>query len=241
MFRVIDRHTDGSLHITTDDAATDALIAMPPAGTVRWIDLQKPDGDALEKLRRAFAFHPLAIADCAAYGRQSRVVEVAGSGATAVSYFAHWTGDRWRRAAIETTFQKSGLCDAMWATYGTAFAGCSNGEMITFQGNVGTSNAVGDAGVAITGLWGFAANDVWAAQGQKVLHYNGTSWPEDSDWAALGVATTGTIVAISANCCSNAAIPAAGKVLKTCEFFPQKALALVAKRLRSSILTCIQA
>ncbi len=73
MFRVIDRHTDGSLHITTDDAATDALIAMPPAGTVRWIDLQKPDGDALEKLRRAFAFHPLAIADCAAYGRQSRV------------------------------------------------------------------------------------------------------------------------------------------------------------------------
>ena len=125
------------------------------------------------------------------------VVEVAGSGATAVSYFAHWTGDRWRRAAIETTFQKSGLCDAMWATYGTAFAGCSNGEMITFQGNVGTSNAVGDSGVAITGLWGFAANDVWAAQGQKVLHYNGTSWPEDSDWAALGVATTGTIVAIS--------------------------------------------
>lgn len=125
------------------------------------------------------------------------VVEVAGSGATVVSYFAHWTGDRWRRAAVDTSFQKSELCDVMWATYGTAFAGCRTGEVITFQGNAGTSNAVGDASVAITGLWGFAANDVWAAQGQKMLHYNGTSWPEDSEWAALGVAATGTIVAIS--------------------------------------------
>ncbi|MBP9086028.1 MAG: hypothetical protein KBG15_07915, partial [Kofleriaceae bacterium] len=73
MFRVIDRRADGSLHIATNDAAAAALIAMPPEGTTRWIDLQQPDATALDQLRRAFAFHPIAIADCAAFGRQSRV------------------------------------------------------------------------------------------------------------------------------------------------------------------------
>jgi magnesium transporter len=73
MFRVIDLRTDGTLAVVHDVSVTSHLIAIPPAGTTRWIDLQHPDAAALEHLRSAFAFHPLAIADCAAYGRQSRL------------------------------------------------------------------------------------------------------------------------------------------------------------------------
>ena len=73
MFRVIDRRADGSLHVACSETDAATLIAMPPEGTVRWVDLQRPDAIALDQLRRAFALHPLAIADCAAFGRQSRV------------------------------------------------------------------------------------------------------------------------------------------------------------------------
>ena len=70
-FRVIDREPDGTLHLHVGPAAA-AYIAHPPEGVVRWIDLEGPDPTALATLQAAFALHPLAIADCAAYGRQSR-------------------------------------------------------------------------------------------------------------------------------------------------------------------------
>jgi len=45
----------------------------PPAGTIRWIELVEPDTASLEVLRARFDLHPLAIADCATYGTQSKV------------------------------------------------------------------------------------------------------------------------------------------------------------------------
>jgi magnesium transporter len=70
VFRVIDRLADGSLQLASAPASK---IGKPPTGVTRWIDVQEPGADTLEQLRVAFGFHPLAIADCAAYGRQSRV------------------------------------------------------------------------------------------------------------------------------------------------------------------------
>jgi hypothetical protein len=88
-----------------------------------------------------------------------------------VSYFAHWAGDRWRRGKIAALFEKDGRCDAIWATHGAAFAGCEDGHIIEFQGDSGLDVAVVDANARdkkITGIWGFAANDVWAAQGPNL-------------------------------------------------------------------------
>ena len=101
-----------------------------------------------------------------------------------VSSFAHWTGDRWRRGIIDTLFKKDASCNAIWATRGVAFAGCSNGEIITFQDDSGTSTAVGASGIEITSVWGFSANKVWAAKGSDLYYYNGSVWAPEAGWAA---------------------------------------------------------
>jgi magnesium transporter len=69
-FRVIDRHADGSIHLVGDPLSA---TSPPDKGIVRWVDIQEPDPTALAHLKATFGFHSLAIADCAAYGRQSRV------------------------------------------------------------------------------------------------------------------------------------------------------------------------
>ncbi len=63
MFTVTDFSAEGP---ATEHVGEEALrrIAKPPAGTIRWIDLEKQDEANLEVLRAAFDFHPLAIEDC---------------------------------------------------------------------------------------------------------------------------------------------------------------------------------
>lgn len=69
MFQVIDLGPDGKIVATQGDERA----APPPAGTVRWIDLVEPDPASLEHLRTQFDLHPLAIADCATFGLQSKL------------------------------------------------------------------------------------------------------------------------------------------------------------------------
>ncbi len=134
----------------------------------------------------------LPIAAFAVDGNEVWVVEAVGT----VSYFAHWTGDRWRRAKIATAFEKTATCDAIWATHGAAFAACDDGSIVEFQRNSGASAAVGAASQKFTGIWGFAVDNVWAAKGSTIWHYNGSQWTPDLDWAALGAANTGTVLSV---------------------------------------------
>ncbi|MCE9573034.1 MAG: magnesium transporter CorA family protein [Deltaproteobacteria bacterium] len=69
MFEVLDLTADGKLVPSTGDAA----VALPPEGTVRWIDLVAPDPGALALLKERFGFHSLALSDCADYGLESKV------------------------------------------------------------------------------------------------------------------------------------------------------------------------
>lgn len=69
MFRVLDLPPSGQPVVRDDDAA----IAVPPPGTIRWVDLIAPDPEALALLHQRFGFDPLAIDDCARYGLQSKL------------------------------------------------------------------------------------------------------------------------------------------------------------------------
>lgn len=69
MFEVLDLTADGTLVPSTGPAA----VALPPEGTVRWIDLVAPDPGALALLKERFGFHALALGDCADYGLESKV------------------------------------------------------------------------------------------------------------------------------------------------------------------------
>lgn len=72
MFRVLDLPASG-VPIVRGDADADAAIGPPPPGTIRWVDLTAPDPEALARLKERFGFDNLAIADCARYGRQSKL------------------------------------------------------------------------------------------------------------------------------------------------------------------------
>ncbi len=69
MFRVLDLEPSCAPRESTEEA----LLAPPPAGVTRWIDLVKPDAATLELLRVRFDLDPLAIADCAEFGAVSRL------------------------------------------------------------------------------------------------------------------------------------------------------------------------
>jgi magnesium transporter len=69
MFRVLDLPRGGAPVVREGDDT----VAPPPPGTIRWIDLVAPDPRALELLRERFGFDNLAIADCARFGRQSKL------------------------------------------------------------------------------------------------------------------------------------------------------------------------
>jgi magnesium transporter len=50
-------------------------VARPPAGAVRWIDLEGQDEPALALLRERFEFHPLALEDCAHFDQRPKLEE----------------------------------------------------------------------------------------------------------------------------------------------------------------------
>ena len=60
VLRVMDRTPDGKLSVQESVAN----LTPPPAGTLRWVDIQGSDDATLEQLRTGFDFHPLAIEDC---------------------------------------------------------------------------------------------------------------------------------------------------------------------------------
>jgi len=69
VFQILDLGRDGRV-----TASEGAELARPPVdGTVRWIDLVKPDPESLECLKVRFDLHPLAIEDCATFGLQSKL------------------------------------------------------------------------------------------------------------------------------------------------------------------------
>lgn len=69
MFRTLDLGSDGKPVAREGEAA----VAPPPPSTVRWIDVAAHDAAHLALLRERFDFHPLALEDCASYGRQSKI------------------------------------------------------------------------------------------------------------------------------------------------------------------------
>jgi magnesium transporter len=69
VFRVLDLGPDGRPVVREGDD----MVAPAPPNTVRWIDLVNPDAAALALLKERFEFHPLALDDCASYGRQSKI------------------------------------------------------------------------------------------------------------------------------------------------------------------------
>ena len=71
MIRVLDLPPKGS-PVLRDEGA----VAPPPDdGTIRWIDVLDPKPPTLDRLRTAFGFDSLAMADCAEYSAQSKLVE----------------------------------------------------------------------------------------------------------------------------------------------------------------------
>jgi magnesium transporter len=58
-------------------AAPDVLNP-PPAGSLRWIDVQTPTPEVLETLRAPFGLHPLAIEDCLTFEQRPKLEEYPG-------------------------------------------------------------------------------------------------------------------------------------------------------------------
>jgi magnesium transporter len=59
-------------------AAGEEPIGPPAAGTLRWIDIERPDATLLENLRVPFNLHPLAIEDCLTFGQRPKLEEYPG-------------------------------------------------------------------------------------------------------------------------------------------------------------------
>jgi magnesium transporter len=85
VFKVIDLGPEGK-PLESDDAD---LIAPPPPGTVRWIDLLRADPASLDLLRRRFNFHPLALEDCATFEMRSKFDEYGDHLFIVVHTFSH--------------------------------------------------------------------------------------------------------------------------------------------------------
>ena len=51
------------------------LMAPPPKGTKRWLDLKGEGAGSLDRLREAFDFHPLAIEDCRQFDQRPKLEE----------------------------------------------------------------------------------------------------------------------------------------------------------------------
>jgi magnesium transporter len=59
-------------------AAGEEPIRPPAAGSLRWIDIERPDAAMLEDLRVPFNLHPLAIEDCLTFGQRPKLEEYPG-------------------------------------------------------------------------------------------------------------------------------------------------------------------
>jgi magnesium transporter len=72
-FQILDIKIDGTGPPTQSDDT--ALVAPPPEGTIRWIDLEAQDDATLALLRERFDFHPLAIEDCSHFDQRPKLEE----------------------------------------------------------------------------------------------------------------------------------------------------------------------
>jgi magnesium transporter len=59
-------------------AAGEDWLGPPPAGCLRWIDIEQPGPDLLEQMRVPFNLHPLAIEDCLTFGQRPKLEEYPG-------------------------------------------------------------------------------------------------------------------------------------------------------------------
>jgi len=73
MFRILDI-VQGRASSSVDEA----LVAPPPDGTLRWIDLDRQDERALLLLEERFGFHPLTIEDCRHFDQRPKLEEYTG-------------------------------------------------------------------------------------------------------------------------------------------------------------------
>jgi len=56
----------------------DAETLVPPTDGLRWIDIQSPSPELLERLRLPFGLHPLAIEDCLTFEQRPKLEEYPG-------------------------------------------------------------------------------------------------------------------------------------------------------------------
>jgi magnesium transporter len=71
MFRVLDVAAEGAAEVVEGDAR----VTPPPAGIIRWIDVEAQDDAKLQLLQKRFGFHPLTIEDCAHFDQRAKVEE----------------------------------------------------------------------------------------------------------------------------------------------------------------------
>jgi len=72
--RVVDIPETGAPVIRTLEAS----LGPPEPGWLRWIDVERPTAEALERLRGPFDLHPLAIEDCLTFEQRPKVEEYPG-------------------------------------------------------------------------------------------------------------------------------------------------------------------
>jgi magnesium transporter len=73
MFRTLEVAKQGTdLPVVTDGTSH---AEQPPAGTIRWVDVERQDDTALALLRERFDFHPLALEDCAKFDQRPKLEE----------------------------------------------------------------------------------------------------------------------------------------------------------------------
>ncbi len=73
MFRIIDVDAGGGGKPV--ESSDEALVAPPPAGTMRWIDLAAQDERTVALLGERFGFHPLTLEDCLKFDQRPKVEE----------------------------------------------------------------------------------------------------------------------------------------------------------------------
>jgi magnesium transporter len=69
VFKVLDLLPDGR----TEESLDPARLALPPEGTVRWVEVIDAKLEDLELMGQRFGFHPLEIEDCATFELRSKI------------------------------------------------------------------------------------------------------------------------------------------------------------------------
>jgi len=71
VIRIMDVDARGGVKVGTDEES----VRPPPAGILRWVDIEDQDEPSLALLRERFEFHPLALEDCAHFDQRAKVEE----------------------------------------------------------------------------------------------------------------------------------------------------------------------